>query len=146
MSELDLEAIATKTMLARAILQSESGLDPSPLSSVCRALNDTDALIAEVRRLKQYIQEMVEIAADNKLDGYRELGSRAASAEAERDALLVEVRRLQGVVEQQSRLLTISTDTTRGLLDKREALRAEVQRLKQTLEYFTSQGEDPEEL
>ena len=36
-------------------------------------------------------QFMVERAADQKLDGYRELGARAAAAENERDALLLRV-------------------------------------------------------
>jgi len=38
---------------------------------------------------------MVEHAADQRLDGYRELGSRAACAENERDAAIAEVERLR---------------------------------------------------
>ena len=38
---------------------------------------------------------MVERAADQKLDGYRELGARAAAAENERDKALVELKRMK---------------------------------------------------
>ena len=38
---------------------------------------------------------MVERAADQKLDGYRELGARAAAAENERDAVRLELRALE---------------------------------------------------
>lgn len=38
---------------------------------------------------------MVEHAADQKLDGYRELGARAAAAEDERDAARLELRALE---------------------------------------------------
>jgi len=41
-------------------------------------------------------QWMVEHSADERLDGYRELGARAAAAEAERDEALDEVKRLRG--------------------------------------------------
>lgn len=40
---------------------------------------------AELATLRQQLREMVEKAADEKLDGYRELGARAAQAENERD-------------------------------------------------------------
>jgi len=40
----------------------------------------------EIARLRAYIQEMVEKAAAKSLDGYRELGARAAAAENELDA------------------------------------------------------------
>ncbi len=39
----------------------------------------------EVQKLKEDIRIMIEKAADNKLDGYCELGERAAQAEIERD-------------------------------------------------------------
>jgi hypothetical protein len=41
---------------------------------------------------------MVEHAADQKLDGYRELGARAAAAENERDAARLELRALEWMV------------------------------------------------
>jgi len=41
---------------------------------------------------------MVEHAADQRLDGYRELGSRAACAENERDAAIAERERLRNGV------------------------------------------------
>jgi hypothetical protein len=40
-------------------------------------------------------QFMVDRAADEKLDGYRELGARAAAAENERDTLLAQIAQLQ---------------------------------------------------
>ena len=42
-------------------------------------------LEAEVERLKEWQRQMVEKAAEKSLDGYRELGAKCASLEAERD-------------------------------------------------------------
>jgi len=50
-------------------------------------------LITEVEDLRKKYQYMVDNAAANKLDGYRELGKRAADAEAE-------VERLRSVAEE----------------------------------------------
>lgn len=55
-----------------------------------------DELRAENKRLKDDIQTMINKTADNKLDGYRELGQRAADAENERDELKAEIERLKG--------------------------------------------------
>ncbi|WP_083004870.1 hypothetical protein [Halomonas sp. GT] len=55
----------------------------------------TRALEAE-----QGIREMVAKAANNKLEGYRELGRKAAAAEEERDALAAHVERAKAAVKQ----------------------------------------------
>lgn len=52
------------------------------------------ALVAEVEKQRGAVQFMVERAADQKLDGYRELGQRAAQAEAERDEAREALRNL----------------------------------------------------
>jgi len=46
-----------------------------------------DDVVAVIEKLESDIQIMVEKAADESLDGYRELGQRAAAAENERDDL-----------------------------------------------------------
>ena len=58
-------------------------------------------LRAEVERLREWQRQMVQKAADNSLDGYRELGAKCASleertekAERERDDLRAENERL----------------------------------------------------
>jgi len=63
-------------------------------------------LRAEVARLTARAEKaeanyafMVERAANEKLDGYRELGARAAAAENERDELRAENRKLRDVLE-----------------------------------------------
>ena len=58
------------------------------------AIENSRRFIAEIRRQRRYIQEMVDIAAANKLDGYRELGQRAAKAENELDVALETIGRL----------------------------------------------------
>jgi chromosome segregation ATPase len=44
-------------------------------------------LLVEVERLTKFNKDMVAKAAEGSLDGYRELGQRAAQAENERDSL-----------------------------------------------------------
>ena len=63
-------------------------------------------LRAEVARLRARAEKaeanyafMVERAANQYLDGYRELGARAAAAENERDELRAENRKLRDVLE-----------------------------------------------
>ncbi len=56
-------------------------------------------LLAEVNRLHGQIREMVEKAADQKLDGYRELGERAAAAENRADALSARLKAAEKVIE-----------------------------------------------
>lgn len=50
---------------------------------------------------------MVERAAAQKLDGYRELGARAAAAENERDAARLELRALEWLLFTKCELVTI---------------------------------------
>ena len=57
-----------------------------------KAERDAEKLAGDEAR-KNY-QFMVDRAADEKLDGYRELGLRAATAENERDAAVLRVARL----------------------------------------------------
>lgn len=57
-------------------------------------------LEAQVKKLKEDIRIMVEKAADNKLDGYRELGERAAQAENERDDSNRDVVKLKAKIGQ----------------------------------------------
>lgn len=52
---------------------------------IVAAVNALPALIARVRELEQWQRDMVEKAAENSLDGYRELAACAAAAENERD-------------------------------------------------------------
>ena len=62
-------------------------------------------VIEEVKKLEKERDEaranyhfMVERAADQRLDGYRELGARAAAAENERDKALAEIEKLKGIL------------------------------------------------
>jgi len=82
-----------------------------------------DATIAELERerdeARKNYQWMVEHAADNKLDGYRELGQRVANAERERDQARAElaardasIARLQPVVSAAKTYVAIREDDT----------------------------------
>ena len=59
------------------------------------ARREYDQLRAECDEAQANYRFMVERAADQKLDGYRELGARAAAAENERDKALVELKRMK---------------------------------------------------
>lgn len=52
-----------------------------------------------VEKLQADIRCMVEKAADQRLDGYRELGRRAADAENKRDEAHAEIARLRAALE-----------------------------------------------
>lgn len=54
-----------------------------------------DQLEGEFAKAKSDIQEMVKKAADQHLEGYRELGARAAEAENERDTVKAELAKLK---------------------------------------------------
>lgn len=62
-------------------------------------LEEIDALTAERDEARANYRFMVERAADEKLDGYRELGARAAAAENEADRLRATIARLEAVAE-----------------------------------------------
>ena len=73
---------------------------------LCELADLVPDLLAEVRRLTAERDEvranyrfMVERAADRRLDGYRELGARAAAAENERDSLRAEISDLRAVLD-----------------------------------------------
>jgi hypothetical protein len=59
--------------------------------SACAIVETADymlrGLLAEVERLTKFNKDMVAKVAEGSLDGYRELGERAAHAENERDTL-----------------------------------------------------------
>lgn len=59
------------------------------------ARQEYDLLRAERDKAQANYRFMVERAADEKLDGYRELGARAAAAENERDEALAELARMK---------------------------------------------------
>lgn len=95
-------------------------MDPERLASIREGVewrrerpqpgdDDRDAIIAELLADRDYQAKradtaeanyrfMVERAADEKLDGYRELGARAADAERQRDDARAEVLRLRSRV------------------------------------------------
>lgn len=56
--------------------------------------NEVKRLTAERDAALRNYQWMVERAADERLDGYRDLGAKAAAAEAKRDEARAEVERL----------------------------------------------------
>jgi len=62
-------------------------------------LDENKAQAEEIERLKCDIQTMVNKAADKSLDGYRELGARAAAAENKRDDQAKEIERLREALE-----------------------------------------------
>jgi uncharacterized coiled-coil DUF342 family protein len=66
-------------------------------------LSDLRALLqqamAERDAAREQVREMIQKAADQKLDGYRELGERAAQAENARDAAQAECRRLRETLQ-----------------------------------------------
>lgn len=68
-------------------------------TDVCVLPAEQTALRLGLEQAQQWNREMVEKAASGGvLDGYRELGARAAAAENERDALRSEVSRLKETI------------------------------------------------
>jgi len=65
-------------------------------SKKCEELTEAQAVleiaIARAEKAEASYRFMVEKAADSKLDGYRELGNRAAQAEEERDAAVAQLK------------------------------------------------------
>ncbi len=59
-----------------------------------------DAALARATKAEESYRWMVEHAADQKLDGYRELGARAAAAEQERDAALARAEAAERALNQ----------------------------------------------
>lgn len=73
--------------------------------------DDWLAALRECERLEADIQEMVRLAADKHLSGYRELGATAARAENERDKAL---RRLATVTSERDRYREALRKTANG--------------------------------
>lgn len=72
---------------------------PADAALIVAARNQLPALLARVRELEGQVRWFVEHAADQRLDGYRELGARAAAAENARDNAIRELRSLRAVAE-----------------------------------------------
>ena len=91
----------------------------------------TAALVTERDTARGNYRWMVEHAADEKLDGYRELGARAAKAEQEREdvlrfakSLAEKVRRVQAHIEAggANEELTVATVLCSEILAEAEKL------------------------
>ena len=94
---------AEKRIREALVWRESGGVMCVDVADVTALLADRDereaALRAEVSELREWQRQMVEKAAANSLDGYRELGARAAAAENERDALRAEVEALRADAE-----------------------------------------------
>lgn len=95
---------------------------------IARAPEDLQALIDEVRALRERAEKaeanyafMVERAANQHLDGYRELGARAAAAENEADRLRARLREVAQVL-----IAEVGAD---GPMDAEDAARKAVERM-----------------
>ena len=77
----------------------ESAYEEGWKDGKARGEHSRDAEVAELRKQveeeRARVRWFVEHAADQKLDGYRELGARAASAENERDALRADLAKVR---------------------------------------------------
>lgn len=97
----EFEMKAAYDVLERRLGAVQEALDPescegiSPVEELARQirmrLEDTEE---ERNRLNGQIREMIHLAADEKLDGYRELGQRAADAENQRDRVVAALKTL----------------------------------------------------
>ena len=78
--------------------------------------SDHEAALAAARReveeLKAYIQTMVNIAADNRLDGYREMGEKCALLEEQKDELKAERERYRNALEGASKVIGMQNNGT----------------------------------
>lgn len=73
----------------------------------CDLLRELDAMRARAEKAEANYRWMVEHAADQNLDGYRELGARAAAAENARDALRAHIADLEADLARIARLPTL---------------------------------------
>jgi hypothetical protein len=93
----DLDTLVTTLRFALSPKGGHDGWRPP------RGVDPLVDLALDVREAKEKAESnyafMVERAANEKLDGYRELGARAAAAENERDELRAENRKLRDVLE-----------------------------------------------
>lgn len=98
-------------------------------------------LTAEVAKLQADIQEMVNKAADQHLEGYRELGRKAADAENAKDRLTAEVKGLREALEatiadlmEWQRTFGTHSETMKIINQAQQSLAGEVKGLKEALE------------
>ena len=102
---------------------------------------DAREAAAEIARLRRERDEaqanyrwMVEHAADQRLDGYRELGQRAAVAETERDEARAEIARLRA--EAGDYLRPDVRQAARMAMEERGRLRSELRATEKQMEVF----------
>jgi DNA repair ATPase RecN len=79
-----------------------------------------------VRELEGKVQWFVEKASDEKLDGYRELGQRAADAEQARDEAKARAAVLETQVLELREVLNDAADEYQALSDERDSLEAQL--------------------
>lgn len=75
-----------------------------------KAEAERDVAIRERNEARDALADMVEKAAANSLDGYRELGARAAAAENEHDTLSARVKELEEALRFYARPWVIKSD------------------------------------
>lgn len=76
-------------------LRPNSEAAPWVIEEVTKMESEIERLQSRVAELEQWQRDMVEKAASKSLDGYRELGSRAAAAENRADTLQSRVNFLE---------------------------------------------------
>lgn len=74
-------------------------IDGNPISLEKLVVIEPMWAVSRIRKLENDIRVMVQKAADESLEGYRELGRRAAAAENECDKLRVENKRFRVLLE-----------------------------------------------
>lgn len=91
--------------------------------------DENKQLRAELAEKNKYIQEMVRIAAEKKLDGYRELGQKCADLETRAETAEAEVERLKDKAEKHTQLVVqgvASVDTPLDCIAVRRTLEKEI--------------------
>ncbi len=81
-------------------------------------------LRAEVERLREWQRQMVQKAADNSLDGYRELGAKCASLEERTET----AERERDEAEERARFNARLAEGLPELVREQDTLRADVER------------------
>ena len=92
------------TQLEAKLCESNKTID-SLTGHLGRETDDAIDLRTKLEKAEALIAGMVKKAADKSLDGYRELGARAAAAENERDALRADNAKLLAALPEVARLL-----------------------------------------
>jgi chromosome segregation ATPase len=104
-----------------AVMESELEQRDAALTAAVR-----EPLERRVRELEGKVQWFVEKAADEKLDGYRELGQRAADAEQARDEAKARAAVLETQVLELREVLNDAADEYQALSDERDSLEAQL--------------------